>query len=142
MSAMSPLARRLQLCLDATGRSKADLARACKVRPPSVSEWFSGESKSMRSDALLRAAEFFGVNALWLATGEGPQRPAQQSAAQHPAPSNLAAEPSQQWPFRNISPARWFALPTSDRQRVETFAEATLQAWEHRPTNQPYGATG
>lgn len=142
MPPMSPLAKRLQLCLDSTGHTKADLARACKVRPPSVSDWFSGESKTMRSDALLRAAEFFGVNALWLATGEGPQRPAATpSSAPDPRTLRVEERPTA-WPFANITPHRWHKLPHSERMRVEVYAEATLHAWEMQSANQPYGAAG
>lgn len=143
MPAPTSLARRLELCLEATGRTKAELARACKVKPSSVSEWFSGESKSLRGTSALRAAEFFGVNALWLALGEGPQRPPE--SPQRPSTLNVhphAREPSSDWPFRNISPARWFALPVQDRLRIETFAEATLQTLEARQTTHSNGTTG
>ena len=52
---------------------QADLARACKVKPPSVAGWLSGKAKSMSDENLLCAAAFFKVNPTWLATGLGPK---------------------------------------------------------------------
>lgn len=41
-------------------------------------------------------------------------------------------EIASKWPFKNIAEARWLTLPASERQRIETFADATMQAWEAR----------
>lgn len=54
--------------------SQAGLMRACKVSNASVSNWFSGKTKSIEGLNLLRAAEYLGVRPLWLAAGEGPMR--------------------------------------------------------------------
>lgn len=54
----------------------ADLARAAKVRPPSVSDWFTGKTKSLRGESLLAVARLLNVNPEWLNTGRGPMRPA------------------------------------------------------------------
>lgn len=48
-----------------------DLARAVGVKPPSVSDWLSGKSKTMEGENLLKASKFLGVNPNWLATGNG-----------------------------------------------------------------------
>lgn len=53
---------------------KADLARAANVSPSAVSQWFSGESQSMRLEPALGAANYLGVNPLWLAEGKGPKK--------------------------------------------------------------------
>ena len=50
---------------------QADIARAAGAKPPSVNAWFSGETKSMRAETAARVAHLYGVNARWLATGEG-----------------------------------------------------------------------
>lgn len=142
MSAPTPLAKRLQLCLEASGLKQADLARACKVKPSSVSEWLNGSSKSMRGVSVLRAAELFSVNALWLATGEGPQRPALQPATPNTAAMARSTDADSAWPFQYITPARWFALPIADRQRVETFVDATAQARESTQPTRGTGTTG
>ncbi|MCA8461695.1 MULTISPECIES: helix-turn-helix domain-containing protein [Burkholderia] len=52
-------------------KKAADLARACRVRAPSVSDWLSGKTKKMEGANLLLAAEFLNVDPWWLATGEG-----------------------------------------------------------------------
>ena len=51
--------------------SKADLARACGVRPPSVSDWFNGRTKRLTGMNLINAANYLGVTESWLATGRG-----------------------------------------------------------------------
>ena len=54
------------------GVTQADLARACKVKPPSIHGWLSGKSKFLRGENLLTAASALGVSQKWLATGDGP----------------------------------------------------------------------
>lgn len=70
---MKTLSERLQFAL---GRnpdlSQAGLAKACDVRPPSVTDWLSGRTKKMEGANLLMAAQFLDVNPWWLATGKGP----------------------------------------------------------------------
>lgn len=51
--------------------SAADIARACGIKPPSVSEWMSGKTKSIKGDNLLATAKLFGVRPEWLSTGIG-----------------------------------------------------------------------
>lgn len=54
--------------------SGADLARACGVKPPSVSDWLSGKTKAISDENLDKAARRLGVNPAWLRLGEGPMR--------------------------------------------------------------------
>jgi transcriptional regulator with XRE-family HTH domain len=67
------LKARLKLALrhDGKKRTQAELARACGIKPPSVSSWFSGDTLSLEGENLVRAAGYLGVNPHWLATGEG-----------------------------------------------------------------------
>lgn len=51
--------------------TQAALARACKVAQPSVNDWLSGKSKTIRGAALLAAARHLRVSPDWLATGKG-----------------------------------------------------------------------
>ena len=53
--------------------SQAALARACKVSQPTVNDWLSGKSKTIRGPTLVRVAAFFKVSPEWLATGKGPR---------------------------------------------------------------------
>lgn len=71
---MKTLAERLRYAMEVLPPKKikgVDLARAVGVRPPSVSDWLSGKSKTMEGENLLKASNFLGVNANWLATGSG-----------------------------------------------------------------------
>jgi transcriptional regulator with XRE-family HTH domain len=46
---------RLQQAMDAgQGLTQAGLAGACGIRPPSVSDWVSGETKTIKGTNLLR----------------------------------------------------------------------------------------
>lgn len=65
------LSDRLRTAMLEAGLNQADLARACGVKPPSVSGWLSGKSKFLRGENLLRAAQALGVSDSWLATGKG-----------------------------------------------------------------------
>ncbi len=68
------LSERLRLAMKEAGVSQADLARACKVKPPSINGWLSGKSKYLRGENLLAAAKALKVSQEWLATGSGPMR--------------------------------------------------------------------
>jgi transcriptional regulator with XRE-family HTH domain len=80
---MSTLAERLELALKNADKKSADLARACEVKPPSVSDWLSGKTKKMEGANLLMAAEFLNVEPWWLATGIG----SMERRANAPSPS-------------------------------------------------------
>lgn len=50
------------------------LAAACGIAAPSVSDWRSGKTQTIEGANLIRAAEFLGVRAKWLAEGVGPMK--------------------------------------------------------------------
>ncbi len=50
------------------------LAAACGIAAPSVSDWRSGKTQTIEGANLIRASEFLGVRAKWLAEGVGPMR--------------------------------------------------------------------
>ena len=52
-------------------RTGKALAAACGVKPPSVSDWINGHTKTLEGSNLIAAAEFLGVRAKWLADGIG-----------------------------------------------------------------------
>jgi transcriptional regulator with XRE-family HTH domain len=70
------LAERLQWAIERRGCSQADLARAAEVKQPSVANWLSGETKSLRAEPAIRAAAFLGVSPQWLIEGIGAPEPA------------------------------------------------------------------
>lgn len=66
---------RLAIAMEGPPRvTQASLARACKVSQPSVNDWLSGKSKTIRGATLLAVAKFLAVSPDWLATGKGPMR--------------------------------------------------------------------
>ena len=70
---MSSLADRVQERLNALGMSPTQLARAVRVKPPSISGWLSGATKTIKGENLLRAAQALQCTPHWLATGLGPK---------------------------------------------------------------------
>ena len=74
MKDLKTLADRLKYAMEILPPKKikgVELARAVGVKPPSVSDWLSGKSKKMEGENLLKASKFLGVNADWLASGNG-----------------------------------------------------------------------
>lgn len=65
---------RLKLAMSDPKVTGVALAKACKIAAPSVSEWLSGETKSLSATNLLSAAKFLNVTPDWLASGIGPMR--------------------------------------------------------------------
>ena len=88
------LSDRLTLAMSSAGISQADLARACKVKPPSVHGWLSGKAKFLRGENLLLAATALGVNQQWLATGEGPMLPGSGGPSLAISAASLAPTPA------------------------------------------------
>lgn len=67
----SDLKSRMAEALEASGKTKSELARFCGVSQPSVTAWLNGKTKSLDAGSALKASMFLGVSALWLATGKG-----------------------------------------------------------------------
>lgn len=88
---MSTLAERLHRALRAKpDLSQAGLARYCSAKPPSVSDWMRGETKTLKAQSMILAAEYLGVRARWLLDGSGPMSQTQGTAATS-APATVAA---------------------------------------------------
>jgi len=68
---MSTLAKRLAEALEKRQRSPAELARGVSKTESAVSQWLSGETKSMRGESLLGVSGYLNISANWLATGKG-----------------------------------------------------------------------
>ncbi len=71
---MKTLANRLRYAMEVLPPKKVkgvELARAVGVKPPSVSDWLSGKSKTMEGENLLKVAKYLGISPIWLATGKG-----------------------------------------------------------------------
>ena len=69
------LKERLLLAMkQAPAVKQVDLANACGIREASVSDWFTGKTKSLSGANLIRAARVLNVNPDWLGTGRGAMR--------------------------------------------------------------------
>lgn len=136
---MSTLRERLAIALaKKRGGSQTALAKACGVSQPSVHDWFSGETKTLRSESLLKAAKYLDVRIEWLQYGNGPMRHEEGTVPEvrEPAP----AWPS--WPFRKIPPERWQMLSSEAKSQIEGFALGLLMAQQESPPPRKDGTNG
>lgn len=74
---------RIARAIALSGKKKGEIATLCGVANSAVTQWISGESKSLRPENLYALAKATGFRAEWLAIGEGPE-------VEH-ADSNVAA---------------------------------------------------
>lgn len=65
---------RIARAIALSGKKKGEIASQCAVRPSAVTQWISGESKSLRPENLYALAEATGFRAEWLAIGRPPER--------------------------------------------------------------------
>jgi transcriptional regulator with XRE-family HTH domain len=105
--------------------TREDLARACKVKPSSVSDWFSGNTKSLKAEPSIRAAIFLDVLPLWLICGEGQrtQTAGMNSVLVAEEPKVVyeigSMEKTNQWPFERVEEARYRRLSDADQAYVQ-----------------------
>lgn len=66
--------RLLQALKEAPDVRQVDIASACGIREASVSDWFTGKTKTIAGMNLIRAARVLNVNPEWLGTGRGAMR--------------------------------------------------------------------
>jgi hypothetical protein len=129
---MSTLRERITLALEShpAKPKQADLARACGVASPSVTAWFTGDTKTMKGETLLKAARFLCVRPEWLQTGAGLMRSEAEGEAGAGATVVLAREtgirmafapslPEQQWPHSCLALTQWLALTDDERLELD-----------------------
>jgi len=76
---------RIARAIQVSGLKKGEIAARCNVANSAVTQWLSGESKSLKPENLFALAKATGFSAQWLAIEEGPERI--ESNAEH---SNVA----------------------------------------------------
>lgn len=64
--------KRLEFALQQRKKTPAELARATGNKPPSVSDWLSGQTKMMGGENAVKVCSFLNINHLWLFFGKGP----------------------------------------------------------------------
>lgn len=65
------LKERLLQALQKSGLSQHELARRCGVTHPTVNQWFSGNTKTLKADQALKVSKALNVDLVWLITGNG-----------------------------------------------------------------------
>jgi phage repressor protein C with HTH and peptisase S24 domain len=63
---------RLRYAINKRGVTATDLARACGIKPASVSGWTSGDTKTMEAGNALRVSEYLQINLPWLLLNHPP----------------------------------------------------------------------
>lgn len=127
---MSTLKERIEM---AAGRipkfRKAHLAKACNISAASVSDWFNGETKSLKISTARLAARYLRCNPYWLAEGHGSaewidERPdeavtAEPGAAVYlPWASERRLAVSPPWPLSDVTPHIWQQLTAAERRQI------------------------
>lgn len=67
------LSERLQEAIEASGKSKAEIARACNITQASINHWMTGKTRSLRAETALALEQITGFSAVWLTSGRGPK---------------------------------------------------------------------
>jgi len=81
---------RIARAITLSGKKKKQIAEECGVSPSAVTQWLTGESKSLRPESIFALAKATGFSARWLALGDGPERtdePAAGSSEEQRSPS-------------------------------------------------------
>ena len=124
---MSTLSERITMALARRrGGSQAALARACNISGPSVNNWISGRTKTLRGSTMLAAARYLQVRPEWLSTGLGPMVEGGASVLTLQDAARPPAGPA--WPFDTVTPAQWAQLSPPQRAQVEGFIAGVLMA--------------
>jgi transcriptional regulator with XRE-family HTH domain len=97
--------------------SQADIARECGVSTPSVNDWISGNTKSMKPEPARKAAKLFGCDQNWLASGVGYPRWSDDSEA--PATVALPARPTLSVALATVS-SHLASAPVETREALAT----------------------
>lgn len=71
---------RIAKAIAASGKKKGQIATECGVANSAVTQWLSGESKSLKPENLYALAQATGFRAEWIAIGTGPEREAEQDS--------------------------------------------------------------
>lgn len=140
---MGTLAKRIQECLDESGQTVAELARAVGVKGPSVYDWLNGRTKRLKGMHLLHAAQFFGVSVDWLDSGKLPKRAGSTiKTNEKPMPVNYRIKKDDSGPPELTPEAidvalAWMSLPEERRQAYKDFLYIEMVARKLLPWMNP-----
>jgi len=124
---------RIAKAIAASGKKKGEIAAECGVANSAVTQWISGESKSLRPENLYALAKSTGFRAEWLAIGEGPE-------TDSPEPSNVAPAMQPKMSYRYpviswVAAGAWaeavepFPPGFSDRYEISDYNSKGVAFW-------------
>lgn len=124
---------RIAKAIAASGKKKGEIATECGVANSAVTQWISGESKSLRPENLYALAKATGFRAEWLAIGEGPE-------IDSPEPSNVAPAMQPKMSYRYpviswVAAGAWaeavepFPPGFSDRYEISDYNSKGVAFW-------------
>jgi transcriptional regulator with XRE-family HTH domain len=67
------MAERINEAIKASGKTQADIARACKVSDSAVTQWIKGPVKGLKAETALALADATGYRMQWILNGRGPK---------------------------------------------------------------------
>lgn len=70
---------RIAKAIRASGKKNGEIAVECGVAPSAVTQWISGESKSLKPENLFALADATGFSARWIGIGKGPEQENEQN---------------------------------------------------------------
>lgn len=111
---------RIARAIQVSGKKKGEIASLCGVANSAVTQWITGESKSLRPENLYALAKATGFRAEWLAIGEGDEREAPESNI------SPAAQPTKSFRYPVIS---WVAAG-SWSEAVEPYPAGFSDSYE------------
>lgn len=62
---------RIARAIRLSGKSKSEIAKLCNVAPSAVTQWISGESKTLKAESVFALSKATGFRAEWLTFGTG-----------------------------------------------------------------------
>lgn len=65
---------RIARAIQVSGKTKSEIAKLCDVAPSAVTQWISGESKTLKAESVFALAKATGFRAEWITLGTGPER--------------------------------------------------------------------
>lgn len=102
---MKTLMERASHLLGLANNSVTELANIAGVKPPSVSDWLNGKTKTLKSAPAIKMAKHFKLNILWITEGIGPM------SDQPGGEKNAEVVPSPKRPLKVIECPDLYTIP-------------------------------
>jgi len=114
---------RIARAIALSGMKKGEIAKACAVANSAVTQWISGESKSLKPENLYALAKATGFRAEWLAIGTGPEKDVESNVEPALGPSRYFEYPEISWVQAGA------AIQSVERSNIATCEKHPSDAW-------------